>query len=774
MIRIIKKRNKLVAIGLLFILCVIFFWQFLLKGLLPIPSDTIVGLYYPFRDIYAKTNPNGLPYKNFLVTDPVRQTYPWRNLSISQLKSGSLPLWNPYNFAGAPLLANFQSAVFYPFNILFFILPFSLSWSILILIEPLLAGLFLFLYLDNLKLKKEASFLGAVAFSFSGFFIAWLEWGTILNTALWLPLILLSVDKIFGNDLRLKTYDLRKKIIWSVIFVFSLSASFFAGHLQTFFYLSLISFFYFLARFVQHGKSLKTLGLFVLCSLFFVLITAVQWLPTLRFILLSARNVDLPGYTSAGWFIPWQNLVQFVAPDFFGNPATLNYFGVWNYGEFIGYIGIFPLVIALFALFFRRDKKTLFFGTVFFVSLILAFPTIFAKIPFKFNFPFISTAQPTRMMFLIDFSLSVLAALGFDYFISLKNKKPVLYILGAFFLLFAGLWGFVLVFHGNLITPENLRVAKQNLILPTILFVVVSVLLLVQLLSFEKYFKSRGLYIALISCLLILITVFDLFRFGWKFEPFTNKDYLFPSSSVISFLQNQNRKEPFRVMSTDSRILPPNFSIMYKIQTLDGYDPLYLQRYGELMAAVGRQSSDINPPFGFNRIITPQDPESRIIDLLNVKYVLSLDTLTSSNLNLVFSDGKTNVYANKLALPRAFFVPDTLMVNSNQDAIDAMFAVNYALNSRAVVENVSPADKNNFQSQWSQGELQFTEYGDNKIVIKTQNQGKGFLVLTDSYYPTWHATIDGKETKIYLTDYNFRGIIVPKGEHTIEFYDTLF
>ncbi|MEK7159989.1 MAG: hypothetical protein AAB702_00725, partial [Patescibacteria group bacterium] len=188
-----KKFWPLIVI---FIISVIFFWQFLLKGLLPIPLDTIVGLYYPFRDAYFKTNPNGLPYKNFLITDPVRQQYPWRNLSIESQKEGSLPLWNPYNFAGTPLLANFQSAPLYPLNILFFILPFAISWSILIFLQPLLAGIFLYLYLNNLKLNKFASLFGSVSFAFSGFFIAWLEWGTVLHTALWLPLILLSIDKI--------------------------------------------------------------------------------------------------------------------------------------------------------------------------------------------------------------------------------------------------------------------------------------------------------------------------------------------------------------------------------------------------------------------------------------------------------------------------------------------------------------------------------------------------------------------------------------------------
>ena len=50
----------------------------------------------------------------------------------------------------------------------------------------------------------------------------------------------------------------------------------------------------------------------------------------------------------------------------------------------------------------------------------------------------------------------------------------------------------------------------------------------------------------------------------------------------------------------------------------------------------------------------------------------------------------------------------------------------------------------------------------------------GFLVLTDSYYPTWHAAVDGVEEKIYRTDYNFRGIIIPAGKHKVEFHNSLF
>lgn len=240
-----------------------FFAPFVFQNKLPIPSDTIVGLYHPFRDLYAKDYPNGITYKNFLITDPVRQQYPWRNLSIGLTKNISLPLWNPYSLSGTPLLAGMQSASFYPLNLLLFILPFSTGWSFLIFIEPLLAGIFLYLYLNNLKLQKEASLFGALVFAFCGFTTAWLEWGTVINTAVWLPLVLLSIDKIFFyfGSLKIPNFKFlisnKKLLTWSLIFTFSLASSFFAGHLQTFFYLILLSLIYLLLRWWQSGKSKK-------------------------------------------------------------------------------------------------------------------------------------------------------------------------------------------------------------------------------------------------------------------------------------------------------------------------------------------------------------------------------------------------------------------------------------------------------------------------------------------------------------------------------------
>ena len=61
------------------------------------------------------------------------------------------------------------------------------------------------------------------------------------------------------------------------------------------------------------------------------------------------------------------------------------------------------------------------------------------------------------------------------------------------------------------------------------------------------------------------------------------------------------------------------------------------------------------------------------------------------------------------------------------------------------------------------------EYRENKISLDVRTAKEGILVLTDTYYPGWEALVDGKETKIYRANYNFRAIIIPKGEHQIVF-----
>ncbi len=751
----------------IFLLPFIFFWQFIFKGALPIPADTIVGLYHPWRDLYSNNYPNGIPFKNFLITDPVRQLYPWRYLAIESLKNGKLPIWNPYNNAGTPLLSNLQSAVFYPLNFVLLVFPFEIGWSVLIFLQPLLGGLFLFLYLNNIRLRHEASLLGSIAFSFGGFFTSWLEWNTLLHVALYLPLILLSVDKILlivDNKLKLS-----KLVFWGGIFPLALGLALFAGHAQTFFYLFMLVFIYLIVRIFSSKKEARgKIGLlFILCYLFFALITLSQYLPTAKFILQSAREIPT-SWQSEGWFIPWPHLIQFFVPDFFGNPSTLNYWGTWNYGELIGYIGVIPLLFVFFALIFRKEKKTLFFGIVFFISLIFATPTFLAKLPYQLKLPFISTSQPTRLLFLVDFSLAVLSALGLDYFLKLHEgaKKPLFLKMAAVLvfmsLIYLGCAVFVLS-AGNLISDQNLIIAKRNLLLPAAIFIFSGLTLLTIMFKLKKQ-ASKVLLI------LIVITIFDLFRFSWKYNSFSEKKFLFPQTKITKFLQSQ--KGLFRVMTTDKRILPPNFSSVYKVQSIDGYDPLYLKDYGQFAAAWIRGKADITD-FNFNRIINIQNFESRLTDLMNVKYILSLNDLQSEKLIKIFEEGQTKVYENKNFYPRIFLTEDLIEVNNEQEMIEAMFDESIDLAKTAIVYK---KDKINIGlDNLNAGEsTEIIDYQPNEVRIKTNLNTEKLLILSDVYYPSWKVYINGQEKKIHKVDYILRGVTIPKGKHEVFFKNSLW
>lgn len=741
-----KKYKFLLPFLFIFSTVIIFFYPLFAYGKLPIPADTIVGLYYPFRDIYSQTNPNGLPYKNFLVTDPVRQQYPWKNLSVSLQKKFQPPLWNPYEMAGTPLLANFQSSVYYPFNFLLYLSPFSVSWSIFILIQPLLAGVFLYLYLRSLKLDMSASLLGALIFAYSGFCMAWLEWGVIVHTALWLPLILLAIDKGF----------IKKDMRWKAVFILSLCASFFAGHLQTFFYIFLFTVFYFIARlFTQKRKKIIVFS-FLFDLLVVGFITCIQWMPTLQFILLSNRSHD-QSFLQPGWFIPYQNLVQFVAPDFFGNPATLNYFGVWNYGEFVGYIGIASCILALYALFYRHDKKTWFFLSGIIISFIFALPNFISQLPFFLHIPFLSTAQPTRLLFVIDLCLSALAALGLD--LLLKKRKKIWVPVIVIGIVLAFLWGVTLQGKEIYANAEDILVSKNNLKLPTLLFFISAGILL----GYE-YIKNKKIRTALIV-FLFLIVVFDLFRFGWKFTPFTDKKYLYPETSVITYLQNQ--KGIFRIAVADNRILPPNFSVVYKLSSIEGYDPLYLLNYATFIASNEREDHTITPPFGFNRIITPRNLNSQAIDFLNVKFILSLTENNDSKFKKVYQKGETRIYENKNVMSRAFFIEELVTLRTQEEIAKKIHLVD--LRKVAIAKATA-----SYTQKYKAGKAQILFYSPNKVIIKTSNTEKGFLVLSDVYYPSFHATIDSVAVDIREVNLAFRGVVVPAGEHIVEFNAHMF
>lgn len=709
---------------------------FIFHGKMPIPADTIVGLYHPWRDYFANQYPNGVPFKNSLITDAVRQEYPWRELAISQLKQGKLPLWNPYSFGGYPLLANMQSAPFYPLNLLYWLVSFPVGWSLQVMLQTILGGIFMALFLRNLKLRDEAVALGAVVWTGSGFVVGWLMTNVVVQSAIWLPLLLLATDMILEK---------RRPRFWGAVLVFSLVSTFLAGHLQVAFYSLVVWFFYAVVRWRQTGNGKNFIYILGL-GMVSIVITLPFWITITQFILLSARSIDQSIWHKNDWFLPWQNLIQFVAPDFFGNPATLNYFGVFNYAEFVGYIGLLPLILALLAIFSKHRDRWIFLG-IGGGALILALPTIVAKVPFILNWPFISTAQPSRLLVVVDFSLAVLAAMGCNYLLESNNvRRRTMIILAGLGVIFSILW--------FIAWKQGLAVSIRNMYFPTLILILSGGLLL--------FWQER--WRKVLTAGLFLVVLIDLTRFAVKFLPFSPQEWLFPETKVTRFLEDRAKSDVFRIAPLDPRVMAQNFSTVYRIQSITGYDPLYLLSYGEFVVAMERGLANFKPPFYFDRIVGPQNINSPLFDLFGVKYVLTLNDLESPGYNKVFQEGETRVYENSKALPRAFFVSKVTTVSDGQQAMEDMFDPSFRPRDVAVVERFLESES------IGMGVAVVSKYTSSEVVVSTRNNSRGFLVLTDIYYPSWRAEIDGKLTEIYVTDFTFRGVSVPEGRHTIRFF----
>ncbi len=723
------------------LLTFLFFAPHLFLLRIPFPADALIGLYHPFRDItldgYA---PGTFPTKNPLITDPILQAYPWRHTTINNFKNGELPLWNPYSFSGQPLAANIQSAPFAITNLPFLILPFNLAWAISLILPSILTTFFMYLFLRNLKLSKIASSFGAFVLPLTGFFIAWLSWSSIVGTVMWLPVVLLSISKI----------SQKLSVLWFLILTLAISQTILSGHWQAGSYVFGASLL-FLSLNRKQLAGARNLLVIITGIVLAIVISMVQILPSLEFLKLSARDLDQGYYFGRqDWFIPRQHLIQLIAPDFFGNPTTYNYWGVFNYGEFVAFIGIVPLALAAIAP-LTQTPNVKFFVTLAALALFLGLENPLSKVPFTANLPLISSSQPSRIIFLLDFALVALAAFGLESFLKKKANGKTL---TAPLLIFALLVILLILALTQTFFPQDPQIntasiAARNLIIP-----IVTISLFIILTFTKRFNVSQKIIIAAI----FFATFLELFRFGSKFASFSKISWIFPQTQTTEFLKNQEK--PFRILTTDRRIFHPNTPAVYGIESVDGYDPLYLTSYNKLVS-VWQSGNPKAPPSAFNRIVTPQKYDSRVANLLGVKYVLTFDEIASPEYVLVHQEGQTKIYENLSALPRFYFVDEVIKSQSQTDELSLVLDPNFDLNKMAVSRQFAATGA-------SSGSIDVTSYKDQSIALQTSSLKESPLIAININYPGWQAYIDGQKTEIKEVNFLLQSVIVPAGQHLVE------
>ncbi len=770
----IKKLDKFIIFFIFFLTLVIFKETFF-KGKIPAPLDFLVAFNFPWYYGGYEGYTAWVPYKGVLNADVVRQSIPWRTLIVDQLKKGKLALWNPYNFCGNPLMANFQSAQFYPINLIFLIFDFPSGWTIYIILQLVLGLYFTYLFLRENKLSKIASSFGSLAFLLNTFLVSWFELGVVGHTLIWLPLICFFSLRYKDSKTNKKT---RYLIFTSIVWVLSL----FAGHPLSF----ICAFASYLLYILLLFGLTKDLLRFLVASFFGLLLGMIQILPTVEFYLNSFLGNEFSRRAFAHGTIPFRSLITFLAPGFYGNHSTGNWWGYEGPGELTPFIGVISLVLIYFTLLFglkKKDKKVRIFSVIWILSLLAALPTPLNFIIGKLKIPIISSTAPARMLIPFYFASAFLIGWGLDYF--LKNKLSLKHFLPPFLII-----GFVYITVGiktflnyqrevDLLQRSRFMTGLRNLVIPIGVFGFSFVCLFVyNFFRNEKKIKNKRK----ITGLIYFALFFNLFLFIHttnKFLSFAPKKLFYPKHIVLTWLRNQG---VWRFHGLQNTEIGTNFQIPYKVYSPAGYDVLRIKDYGELVTSTYEGFLQLSEDFSRADAYFPWEDKffkERIFDLIGVKYIVGkiedpksdwepdLNTFPQDKYNLVWQQEKFQIYERKSVFPRAFLVNNYLVENDGNKIIEKIYDKNIDLRKILILSGnipTLPVEKSN-----NDGMVEIIDYQPNNVRIRVNHNANSLLFLSDAYYPGWQAFVDGNKTDILKANYAFRSVYVPSGEHVVEF-----
>lgn len=742
----------------LFLYFAALFYKVVLYNVWPFPGDVLVSYFYPWNSGGWDGWREGIFHKEVIASDVFRLYIPWKSLGAELIRSGQLPLWNPYNFSGTPLLANFQSSFFYPFGIFFYFLPILPAWIVYIFWQPIIGFVGMYLYLRAITKEKTSALVGALGFISTGFMLTWFDWGIVGHAASWLGWMLWVFEKTFWQDTK------KFKLIAPLVVALTVLS----GYPQIALLIFTITLFYTIYPiYKSRGKRLAKFFSFAGLIVFGLAIASFQLVPSLEFALNSAREVGRDAIFSK-FALPWQSLITIFAPDFFGNIATSNFWGSFHYQEHLSYFGVTLLPLSLLALFrFKSDARVRLFAYVSLFSIALVLPTPLINI--LKVVPVMSSGIPTRTLFLFQSSMVILAALGLDQLLTGKIKKVYVFSTAtAVFIVYAALWGTVYAL-GNFfpvpLSAEDLSVTQRNLILPSS---IAALSILTIVLFRQKWIKTWGV----LGVYVILIIVEAGYFFN-KFSPFASKNYFFPSHPLFSDLSQIASIQ--RAWGYGSGYVIPNFETYYKYQSTDGYDPLYIKRYGELLSSIN--SGKLEPSEKRADANLPQEYSPNLIKiarLMGVSYYSFNFNKQQKHDDPMWSQFLENakpirsdfwpISQDIEAYPRAFLVGEYLTATTDEKIIERMFDPRVNLAKEVVLEKNIGKTLDPFV-----GSTEIADYQPNAVRIKTNSRGDNLLFLSDNYYPGWNAYVDGTKSEIYRSDYTFRSVFIPKGEHNVVF-----
>lgn len=274
---------------------------------------------------------------------------------------------------------------------------------------------------------------------------------------------------------------------------------------------------------------------------------------------------------------------------------------------------------------------------------------------------------------------------------------------------------------------------------------------------------------------IFLITIAGGVYYSNKFLPFSPKKNIFPEHPMLVWLQENAGIN--RLFGTPTAIVDTNYSTVYSIYGVEGYDALRFKRYAQLIAS----SESGNIPDNYPRSdalvsLAPNNQNERLLDILGVKYLVDKDdsrtkkdesnrlNFENEKIKLVWQEGIFKIYERKTALPRMFLSSDYKIINNNKEIINHIYDTEFDFRTILLEEQPS-LSINDDLAEITVPEV--IDYQANNLEISTKENVNSLLFISDSYDENWSAYINGEKTKILRANYSFRALPVPAGNNII-------
>jgi hypothetical protein len=777
-------------------------------------TDFLAGLTLFFASFLLFVDLFG---ERYLLTERDLGPYfiPPRFFWVESIKNGDFPLWNPYQFSGHPFFANPQHALLYPFNGLFFVLPFDVAFNAIIILHFFLGGLFTYLFLKDLKVHSTGALISGLIFMLSGYLLSVHSLLTILLSSIWTPLIMMffrraTIEKGFKNE------------ILTAIFI---TLSFLGGGIEivygNFFVLLLMVIFSsvphaafaideprpkrFVRSFAIYWGRIKSL---FIVSMLFLFLSAVQLFPFIELFYHSIRGSGISYQEATVWSFAPKDVLLFFLPDAYGYFLDMKKYWITQCWFKTLYAGGLPFLLSGIYFIFGRGRKLFFVLMLFSICLSLGqynplYPFVFKYVPF-----FSGIRYPAKFLYLFILVLSITAGLGLQRLTELSKeggKKKLGNVLIFFSFTFGLLLLLPLIGHGeveNFLKMRGFDFPDFNHLsvnLHHIMRCLFYLTLFFLLLRVGHEVKWRGWA----SILLVLFLTADLFGNMGFYGKEKTEDF-FRKTKIQEIITTD--KENFRTFSTgktiamDTPILVPDpspfnvfkekhlpsFNLISRLHDIWGIDVIRVKRVDDLYKTfIGASSISV----------------TNLVDLYGIKYIVSVTPLEDDpRFELIYArieglqgrredllkENTIKLYKHRSPFPRAWFVKDFKVLDSNV-ILSMMTQKEFRPGQEVLLEEEPKWDTppNPPFVKGSKGELkehlsgpknkvEFISESNNKLQLQVMGAENGLLVLSDTHYPGWKAFVDGKETKIYRADYTFRAIPLKGGVHRVEFvYDPI-